>query len=68
MTVAYGLLRYADATLPVPFTPALRAAVLEAADEIRAPRTAADVPRSHNLPERCTRCGYRAACGQSLNS
>lgn len=67
VTVAYGLLRYADATLPVPFTPALRAAVLRAAEEIRAARTAADVPRSHKAPERCTRCGYRAACGQSLD-
>ncbi len=64
--VTYGLLRYADATQPVPLTPALRAAVLQAADEIRAARTADDVPRGHEVPDRCTHCGYRAACGQAL--
>ncbi len=47
--VGYGLLRYADATQPVPFTPALRAAVLQAAAEIRAARAADDVPRDHNV-------------------
>ena len=66
VTVEYGLLRYADATQPVPFTPVLRAAVLQAADEIRTARTAKDVPRDHNVAARCTHCGYRAACGQSL--
>jgi CRISPR-associated exonuclease Cas4 len=66
VTVSHGLLRYADGTLPVPLTPQLRAAVLHAAEEIRAARTAADVPRDHNVAARCTRCGYRAACGQSL--
>jgi len=64
--VTYGLLRYADATQPVPVTPELRAAVCHAADEIRAARAAVDVPRSHNLADRCTRCGFRSACGQSL--
>ncbi len=67
VTVTYGLLRYADATQPVPLTPALRAAVRHAADEIRAARTAVDVPRSHNLADRCTHCGYRSACGQNLS-
>lgn len=67
VTVTYGLLRYADATLPVPFTPELRAAVLKAADQIRAARTAGDVPRGHDVAERCTHCGYRTVCGQSLN-
>ena len=64
--VEYGLLRYADATQPVPFTPVLRTAVLQAADEIRTARTAADVARDHNVAARCTHCGYRAACGQGL--
>lgn len=63
----YGLLRYADGIVPVPMTSALRAEVLKAAAAIRRARTAADVPRSHSLPERCTRCGYRSACGQALS-
>lgn len=66
VTPPYGLLRYADGTFPVPLTAELRAAVLETTAAIRRARSAADVPRSHDLPERCTRCGYRADCGQAL--
>jgi CRISPR/Cas system-associated exonuclease Cas4 (RecB family) len=50
----------------VPVTPELRAAVLQAAAEIRRARTAADVPRQHHAPERCRHCGYRSACTQAL--
>ncbi len=66
VTPSHGLLRYADGTRPVPFTPELRRAVLQAAAEIRRARSAADVPRQHNAPERCARCGYRSACTQAL--
>ncbi|MFO7634060.1 MAG: Dna2/Cas4 domain-containing protein [Caldilinea sp.] len=60
---AHGILRYADKSFEVPFTPELRRAVLDAAERIRAGRTAADVPRSHQEIERCAHCGYRRACG-----
>lgn len=63
MRPAYGLLRYDDVTVQIPFTAALRQAVLTAADEIRAARGAAQVPRSHDVAARCRHCGYRAACG-----
>ena len=59
----YGILRYADRSFEAPFTPAVRRAVLDAAERIRASRTAVDVPRSHQEPARCAQCGYRAACG-----
>lgn len=59
----YGLLRYADATLQIPYTDELRGRVLEAADEIRQARRAAEVRRSHGEPRRCAACGYRSACG-----
>ena len=59
----YGLLRYADATLEIPFTDELRRRVLEAADEIRRARRAPEVRRSHGEPRRCAACGYRLACG-----
>lgn len=59
----YGLLRYADATLQIPYTDELRRRVLEAADEIRQARRAPDVRRSHEEPRRCASCGYRSACG-----
>lgn len=59
----YGLLRYADATLQIPFTDELRRRVLEAAAEIRQARRAPEVGRSHDEPRRCVSCGYRSACG-----
>lgn len=66
VTPVYGLVRYADATLPVRFDAGLRAQVLEAMAGVRADRRAATVARSHEAPERCVRCGYRSACGEEL--
>jgi len=66
---AYGLIRYADATLRIPYSDELRAAVLAAADAIRAARSATDVGRDHQDPTRCRNCGYRRACGpDALNA
>ncbi len=59
----YGLLRYADATIQIPFTDALRWQVLETADAIRRARSASDMSRDHQDPSRCRGCGYRTACG-----
>ncbi len=59
----YGLLRYADATLRIPFSDDLRAQVLTAAESIRAARKANDLARDHQDPTRCRNCGYRRACG-----
>ena len=62
----YGLLRYADATLEIPFTDELRRRVLEAADDIRRARRAPGVRRSHGEARRCAACGYRLACGSEV--
>lgn len=62
-TPPYGLLRYADATLQIPFTDELRRQVIDAAEAVRRARGAPDMPRQHNEPERCRHCGYRSACG-----
>ncbi|MEX1018948.1 MAG: PD-(D/E)XK nuclease family protein [Litorilinea sp.] len=61
---AYGLLHYVDVTLEIPYTDALRQAVLDSADAIRKARHAPDVPRTHTVAARCRGCGYRAACGE----
>jgi CRISPR-associated exonuclease Cas4 len=63
VTPPYGLLRYADGTLRVPFTEELRREVLAAADAIRRARAAPDVRRQHDDAGRCLWCGYRHACG-----
>lgn len=60
----YGLLRYADATLRIDYSDELRGQVLAAADGIRAARSAANVGRDHQDPNRCRNCGYRQACGR----
>jgi len=60
---AYGLLRYADATLRIPYSDELRARVLATADAIRAARNAKNVGRDHQDLNRCRNCGYRRACG-----
>jgi CRISPR-associated exonuclease Cas4 len=65
-TPPYGLLRYADATLKIPFTEQLRAQVLEVAEAIRRGRGASDISRSHQEPGRCQRCGYRPGCGAQV--
>lgn len=59
----HGYLRYADATLRIPFTDALRSQVLSVAGQLRSARNAPDVRRSHEETGRCINCGYRASCG-----
>ena len=60
----YGLLRYADATVRIPYTDELRRQVLAAANEIRQGQQARMIARSHTSPERCQQCGYATACGE----
>lgn len=64
--VTFGILRYADGESMVAWTPELRAQVLDAADAIRAARSAEDVPRNHEDAGRCRNCGYSHACGEAL--
>lgn len=59
----YGYIRYANATIKIPYTEMLRNKVLDAAEDIRRARGAADVARSHDQFGRCRGCGYRDACG-----
>lgn len=62
----HGLIRYADRTFRVAYTPELRAALLQTLAWMRADLAATTVARSHNQPARCRRCGYRDVCGQAL--
>jgi CRISPR-associated exonuclease Cas4 len=60
----HGLLHYADATLQIAYTDALRHQVLEIAEAIRQARHASDLQRNHNEAARCRGCGYAHACGE----
>ena len=63
---AYGLIRYADKTLAVDYTPALEAALRQVLEHIRADAEADDVARSHSSAARCRSCGFREICDESL--
>ena len=65
----HGLIKYADATFEIEYTPALRTELLELLEAMRlhrASRAPGGVPRSHDEPQRCAGCGYRPVCGQAL--
>jgi CRISPR-associated exonuclease Cas4 len=64
----HGLLKYRDAVFQIDFTDELRAQVLTLIDEMRRDLSALDVARSHSEAPRCRACGYRAECGQVLES
>ena len=63
---AYGLIKYADKTLAVDFTPELEGELRAVLDNLRADGEAEDVARSHTSPARCRACGFREVCGESL--
>lgn len=62
----YGLLRYAEATFRLQYTPAVRARLLLLLDEMHALLDADDAARSHDDARRCAGCGFRASCEDSL--
>lgn len=63
---AYGLIKYADKTLAVDFTPQLESDLLDLLDEMRADEDEGDVARSHDSVARCRRCGFREVCDEAL--
>jgi len=63
----HGIIRYANRSFDVDYTPALEARLLKTLELMRADRSAGDVARSHKQPSRCRGCGYRDVCGQALS-
>jgi CRISPR-associated exonuclease Cas4 len=64
--VPYGLVRYQDRSLPVEYTPDLRARLLGILDEIRVAKSDAECHISHTQVGRCRSCGFGSVCGESL--
>lgn len=62
----YGLLRYAEHTFRIPYTPRLRALLLETLEAMRSDAAAEDVDRSHGQAARCRSCGFFDVCEQRL--
>lgn len=63
---AYGLIKYADKTWAVDYTPTMETRIESLLDEIRADSTAGDIPRSHNSTARCRACGFWDVCDERL--
>jgi CRISPR-associated exonuclease Cas4 len=63
----YGLLRYADHTFRLAYTPAVRAELLALLDEMRDLLDAPDCARSHDEPRRCAGCGFAPVCDEALS-
>ncbi len=64
VTPSHGLLHYADATLRIDFTAALRQEVIRTAEAIRHAESARNLHRNHEEAARCRACGYRQACSK----
>ena len=58
----YGLIRYADRTMPVSYTDELRGQVIEAMREMREALGEGTPPAQTGSPARCRQCGYRDDC------
>jgi CRISPR-associated exonuclease Cas4 len=62
----YGILHYSNRTFAVDYTPELENALLDLLQEMRVDEHRRGIERSHQNPGRCSRCGYRSTCDQSL--
>jgi CRISPR-associated exonuclease Cas4 len=62
----YGILHYPNRTFAVDYTRALEYATMEVLDQMRSYSRKKNVARSHDSPARCSGCGYRNTCDQSL--
>ena len=62
----YGIVKYADRVFEVDYTPELETQLMDVIDALRDDLSSAEVHRSHAEPSRCTRCGMRSACSESL--
>jgi len=62
----HGILHYADHTLAIDFTPALKTALSITIREMQKRASHIQVERSHHDQYRCLHCGYRYVCDQAL--
>lgn len=62
-----GILHYPNRTFSIDFTPELESAVINIILEMQSRSGRNGPERSHDVPARCARCGFRAVCDQSLH-
>jgi CRISPR-associated exonuclease Cas4 len=59
-------IQYADRWFDEPYTPGLKAWVLETVARLRQARKHNDRHRSHRIAAKCRNCGQRGNCGEAL--
>lgn len=72
----YGIIHYAPTglkqenqnprTYAINYTKSLESTLFSTIEQIRAVDHHQEIPRSHQSPARCKRCGYRSTCDQRL--
>jgi CRISPR-associated exonuclease Cas4 len=62
----YGLLRYAEHTFRLDYTPRVREELLTLIDEMREALEAPECARSHEDARRCAGCGFLDQCEEAL--
>ncbi len=62
----YGLIHYRDRDFAIDYTAELEIALNNLLAGMKRDETLADLPRSHQQAARCSACGFRYTCDQSL--
>jgi len=62
----YGIIHYNNRDFAVDYTEELESKLLDLLVEMKNDTHKNDVPRSHEQPARCARCGFRRVCDQKL--
>ena len=62
----YGIIHYENRDFAVDYTHEMESALMELLADMKLDDVKRNVPRSHEQASRCTRCGYRSVCDQSL--
>lgn len=67
VSVPYGIIKYRDGSIQIPFTNALRRQLLSLLPRIRGAKSDRNgCHRSHRQAARCRKCGYRPICSEAL--
>jgi CRISPR-associated exonuclease Cas4 len=62
----YGIIHYNNRDFAIDYTQELEASLLDLLAEMKRDEHKKEVARSHEQVSRCTRCGFRKICDQSL--
>jgi CRISPR-associated exonuclease Cas4 len=62
----YGIIHYENRDFAIDYTPALEQSLIDLLVEMKRDEHKRKVPRSHESPARCAKCGFREVCEERL--